>query len=302
LKPVTVVGSYNVGLTMETERLPAAGETVLGRGFSRGPGGKGSNQAIAAARLGARVRLVAKVGGDEFGEEALRLWEREGVGAEFVRKVDAPTGVGFVMVERSGTNAIVVDLGANATLTPEDVEGAAAAFRGCGVLLTQLEIPPETAATAARLAKAQGATVILNPAPAASAAALDLSKVDILTPNEREFGVLAGTADIDAGARALMALGPRAVIVTLGERGARAVTKEGSASVPAPRVTPVDTTGAGDAFNGALAVAISEGEPLTSAVRFANYAGALTVTRREVVPALPRRAELDEFRRNDALE
>ncbi|MDG6909352.1 MAG: ribokinase [Nitrososphaerota archaeon] len=300
MKPVVVVGSYNVGLTIETGRLPAPGETVLGRGYSEGPGGKGSNQAIAAARLGARVRFVGSVGRDRYGEEALRLWEAEGVEPGAVKRTDAHTGLAFIVVGPGGSNIIVVDPGANGALTPGDL--ASGAFKGCGVLLTQLEIPAETAAAASMLARREGAVVIMNPAPAVESSRLDLSSVDILTPNETEFEALAGTTDLDAGARRLLAMGPRAVVVTLGEKGARVVTKDDSVAVPAPRVEAVDSTGAGDAFNGALAVALSEGEGLTTAVRFANYAGALAVTKREVVPALPRRGELDEFRRNDVLE
>lgn len=302
MKPIAVVGSYNVGLTIETDKVPAAGETVLGRGYSEGPGGKGSNQAIAAARLGARVRFVGSVGKDRYGDEALRLWESEGVMSEWVKRVEEHTGIAFIVVGPAGSNIIVVDPGANGRLSPADVGTASAAIRGCGAVLTQLEIPSETAAAACRQAREEGAAVILNPAPAKEGHRLDLSQVDVLTPNETEFGVLAGTADLDGGARSLLAKGPGAVVVTLGERGARVITKDDAVTVPAPRVRPLDTTGAGDAFNGALAVALSEGEPLTSAVRFANYAGALAVTRREVVPALPTRQELDEFRRNDVLE
>ena len=302
MRPIAVVGSYNVGLTMETDRVPAAGETVLGWGYSEGPGGKGSNQAIAAARLGARVRFVGSVGKDRYGDEALRLWKNEGVTSEWVKRVETHTGLAFVVVGPAGSNIIVVDPGANRGLAPADIGAASAAVRGCGVVLTQLEIPSETAAAACRRAREEGAAVILTPAPAKEGARLDLSHVDILTPNETEFGVLAGTTDLNGGARSLLSKGPRAVVVTLGEKGARVVTKDDAVTVPAPRVRPVDTTGAGDAFNGALAVALSEGEPLNSAVRIANYAGALTVTRREVIPALPTRLELDEFRRNDVLE
>jgi len=301
LKPVAVVGSYNVGLTIEVDRVPGGGETLLGKGFSQGPGGKGSNQAIAAARLGARVRFVGSVGKDSYGDEALRIWREEGISADFVKRVGVHTGLGFVLVGPSGENSIVIDPGANRELSPGDVEAARGAIEGCGVLLTQLEIPPETALAAARVARGEGATVILNPAPGMKCSSLDLSQVDILTPNEREFETLTGSPDL-SGAKGVLSMGPRAVVVTLGERGAWVITKDGSALVPAPKVDVVDTTGAGDAFNGALAVALNEGEPLTSAVRFANYAGALTVTRKEVVPALPTRGELEEFRRNDVLE
>lgn len=302
MKPVVVVGSYNVGLTIRTNQIPSKGETVLGEGYSEGPGGKGSNQAIAAARLGAKVRFVGSIGKDKYADEALELWKSEGVSADSVKRVGAHTGLAFIVVDERGVNAITVDAGANSLLAPQDVEGAVDTIRGCGMLLTQLEIPHKTACTATRLAKSVGATVIMNPAPARGAAELDLSSVDILTPNETEFAVLAGTTDFEGGARALLKRGPGAVIVTLGERGAHVVTERDSFLVPAPGVRVVDETGAGDAFNGALAVALCEGEPLATAVRFANCAGALTVTRREVVPALPTRRELDEFLRNDMLE
>ncbi len=302
MKPITVVGSYNIGLTLKARRVPSKGETVLATGYSEGPGGKGSNQAIAAARLGARVRFVGCVGNDRYGDEALTLLKAEGVGIDLVRRRDAHTGLAFIVVEEDGTNAIAVDPGANYLLSAADVDDSKEAIGSCGALLTQLEIPLESAVRAARLAKGTGATVVLNPAPAIAADLLDLSSVDILTPNETEFAVLAGTADFDSGARALLHRGPKAVVVTLGGNGARVVTEGDSVMVPAPRVTAVDSTGAGDAFNGALAVALCEGEPLVQAVRFANYAGALAVTRAEVVPALPTRKELEEFRRNDVLE
>lgn len=300
MKPIAVVGSYNVGLTIRTGRIPGRGETVLGEGYTEGPGGKGSNQAIAAARLGARVKFVGCVGKDRYGDEALKLWESEKVSAESVKRVQHHTGLAFIVVDGAGLNSITVDPGANSMLEPEDV--AAAGIGGCGVLVTQLEIRPGTACSAARLAREAEATVILNPAPGRTAEELDLSCVDILTPNETEFAVLSGPAGMDEGARSLLKRGPRAVVVTLGEKGARVITASDAFSVPAPRVRTVDETGAGDAFNGALAVALSEGEPLSAAVRFANYAGALTVTKPEVIPALPTRRELDEFRRNDVLE
>jgi ribokinase len=302
LRPILVVGSYNTGITVRAERVPRLGETVLGRGYREGPGGKGSNQAIAARRLGGVVHFVGCVGNDRYGDEAMKLWKAEGVSVDGVRRVPTHTGVGLIVVEPSGANAITVEPGANAEIRPGDVEAAFQRVRGCSTLLTQLEISRDAAVAATRLGKKSGAKVMLNPAPAVPAAELDLSFVDVLTPNETEFEVLTGTRDIDEGARALLSRGPSTVVVTLGAMGAKVVTREDSFLVPAPKVRAVDTTGAGDAFNGALAVALAEGEPLAAAVRFANYAGAFAVTREEVIPALPTRAELDEFRRNDALE
>ncbi len=302
MRPIAIVGSYNVGLTIKTKRIPSTGETVLGSGYSEGPGGKGSNQAIAARRLGGKVRFVGCVGKDRYGDEALSLWKVEGVEADAVRRVEAHTGLAFIVVGDAGANAITVDPGANSHLTPQGVEGARGTICGCGILLTQLEIPKETAAAAARLVAGAGGTVVLNPAPALHVSGLDLSSVDIITPNESEFRVLTGTTDMEQGSRMLLSKGPSAVIITLGEKGAHVTTTDDSFRVPAPKVRCVDPTGAGDAFNGALAVALAEGEPIRAAVKFANYAGALTVTRDEVIPALPTRREVDEFLRNDMLE
>ncbi|MDG6898559.1 MAG: ribokinase [Nitrososphaerota archaeon] len=301
MKPIVVVGSYNTGLTMLVERLPLAGETLLGRGYSEGPGGKGSNQAVAAKRLGGRVSFVGCVGSDRRGDDALALWRREGVDCTHVRRTGVHTGLGFVIVDRSGRNAITVDAGANLELNAEDLRGAEPAISKAGVMLLQLEVPVDAVHEAARLARRHGATVILNPAPARPSG-LDFGSFDILTPNEQEFEVLAGTGELDRGSSLLLSKGAKAVVVTLGERGAFVATASDSYTVPAPRVSVIDSTGAGDAFNGALAVALSEGEPLRQAVTFANYAGALTVTRKEVIPALPRRTEVEEFRRNDVLE
>jgi ribokinase len=302
VKPIVVVGSYNTGLTMVVERLPSAGETLLGSGYSEGPGGKGSNQAVAARRLGGRVSFVGCVGEDRFGDDALALWRTEGVDASNVRRSGTHTGLGFVIVDKRGRNAITVDAGANLELNAQDVKRAEPVISKAGVLLTQLEVPVEAVKAAAALGRTHGVTVILNPAPAHGASELEAGSFDILTPNEHEFQTMTGTEDLSSGAALLLSRGVKAVVVTLGERGAFVATPTDRYTVPAPRVQVVDTTGAGDAFNGALAVALSEGEPLRHAVAFANYAGALTVTRREVIPALPTRAEVDEFRRNDVLE
>ena len=302
MKPITVVGSYLTGLTMRVRRLPRPGETVVGGEYSEVPGGKGSNQAIAARRLGGRVRFVGCIGEDERGDAAVELWKAEGVDADLVRRSPTPTGLGFVMVDDAGANAIAIDPGANLELGVEDLERADPVLSGSGTVLLQLEVPHRTMAAAARMGKKHGARVILNPAPGTAAGELALNDVDIVTPNEEEFRMLTGTDDVETGARAIISMGPKAVVVTLGARGARVVTPGDSYAVPAPSVKAVDTTGAGDAFNGALAVALSEGEPLRQAVRFANYAGAMCVTKPEVVASLPRRSEVDEFIRSDVLE
>lgn len=297
MKPIAVVGSYNAGLTMAVDHLPMAGETVIGTGYSEGPGGKGSNQAIAAARLGAKVSFVGCVGKDRYGGDALRLWKKEGVDARFVTRSRSHTGLGFVVVDTEGGNTISIDPGANLDLTVEDVYRARGAISGSGVLLLQLETPLESTLAAAKVASTGGAKVVLNPAPAVGLDRLDLSEVDIVTPNEHEFVRMSGTDDFEAGARRILSKGVSAVVVTLGERGARVMTRKGGYAVEAPKVQAVDTTGAGDAFNGALGVALSEGRELWEAVNFANCAGALCVTKREVVPSLPTRGAVQHLER-----
>lgn len=302
MKPVVVVGSYNTGLSMSVERLPLSGETVFGSGYKEGPGGKGSNQAVAARRLGGKVTFIGCVGRDRYGDDAFALWEAEGVDSTLVKRTAAHTGLGFVVVDSRGGNSIAVDPGANLELAPADIEGAEQAISKAAVLLAQLEVPAAAVNAAGRLAKKHGLKTILNPAPALNASQADLTDVDVLTPNEMEFAEITGTTNLGAGSATLLSRGAKAVVVTLGEKGAFVALPDDSYAVPAPRVRAVDSTGAGDAFNGALAVALSEGEPLRQAVTFANYAGALAVTKREVIPALPTRRELDEFKRNDVLE
>ncbi|HZQ70765.1 MAG TPA: ribokinase [Terriglobales bacterium] len=305
---ITVVGSYATGLTMKAERLPGRGETLLGSGYRVDFGGKGSNQAIGCARLGAKVSFVAKVGEDSFGEGALGLYRDEGIDTSHVqRTADAPTGVGFITVEAStGHNCIVLDPGANELLSSEDVSASSPVFDSVAVVLTQLEIPVETAEAAMRLGRAQGAITILNPAPARPVPASLLQSVDILTPNETEAAVLAGhkgqsARDPQQVARELIRLGVKTVIVTLGEKGALVVNASSSVHVPAIEVSAVDTTGAGDAFNAGLAAALAFGAPLEEAVRFAAVTGGLAVTREGVVPALPDRGEVAAYYRSQRL-
>ncbi len=294
---IIVVGSYNTGLSMRVGRMPRAGETILGTGYSEGPGGKGSNQAVAAARLGGRVSFVGCVGRDRFGDEALELWKREGVDSKRVRRSSKHTGLGFVVVDKSGANAISVDPGANMDLGESDVEEAITDASQGSVLLLQLEIPLKTVNAAARAGRLRGLKVILNPAPPSSGKGLPLHHVDVLTPNEVEFAELTNNSTLRKGADGLLGSGVGAVIVTLGKRGAYVRTKGSSFTLSPPKVRAVDTTGAGDAFNGALAVALSEGKGIREAVEFANAAGALTVTKREVIPALPKRGEVERLLR-----
>jgi ribokinase len=299
---IAVVGSYATGLTMKVERIPSAGETLLGTGYRVDFGGKGSNQAVGCARLGAQVDFVAKVGRDSFGDMALGLYRAEGIGiANVTQSADAPTGVGFIVVEaQSGQNCIVLDPGANELLTPADVSAAASSLKSAAVVLTQLEIPVEAAETALSLGRMAGAVTILNPAPVRPLPASLLQRVDVLTPNETEARVLAGRApassvDPETVAHELIRRGVKQVVMTLGERGALLVSDASCTRLPAISVRAVDTTGAGDAFNAGLATALAQGASLAQAVQFAVVTGAMAVTRDGVIPSLPRRQEVLEF-------
>lgn len=299
---IAVVGSYATGLTMKVDRLPSTGETLLGTGYRVDYGGKGSNQAVGCARLGASVNFLAKIGKDAFGAMALQLYQKEGVCVSHVRQTEsAPTGVGFITVEAStGHNCIVLDPGANELLTSEDINGSAELFSGVAVVLTQLEIPVAAAEAALAIGRAQGALTILNPAPVRLLPRSVLQLVDIVTPNETEAKVLVGlkpsdTTDPVQVARELIHSGVRQVVMTLGEKGALIVTASSSKPIPAIDVSPVDTTGAGDAFNAGLAVALARGEDVEAAVEFAVIAGALAVTQEGVIPSLPNRDQVVQF-------
>ena len=301
---IVVVGSSNTDLVVRAPALPAAGQTVLGTSFFRAAGGKGANQAVAAARLGARVTLVARVGRDEFGEASLSNLQREGVDTSFVvRDPDARSGIALIIVSDEGENAIAVAPGANATLEPKDVDRAAEEIEAADILLLQLETPIPTVAHAVSRARDAGVPVILNPAPAAPVDVRVLRDVSVLTPNTGEAIALTGGggSGVEAArlaARKLRAAGVRRVIVTLGAEGALLEEDEVSVVRPARSVAVVDTTAAGDAFNGALAVALAEGASLQAAADFANQAAALSTTREGAQPSLPTRAEVDSFARD----
>jgi len=299
---ITVVGSFAVGLTLRAPRFPVAGETLIGSDFDMGPGGKGSNQAVGAARLGARSHLVAVIGTDLFGEIALELYRREMVDATHVRRTaERNTGVGFITLNAAGENHIVLDMGANHLLTPQDVDSAEDLIATSDAVLSVLEINPATAGHAMAMARRHGVLSILNPAPAVALDDALLASVDVLTPNESELRILSGLAPDDPTdtltlAHRLQARGVRQLVVTRGSQGALVVDAEGQThQVPGRPVAVVDTTGAGDAFTCALAVALAEKRPLLEAVRFAAAAGALACTRLGVIPALPARAEVDNL-------
>jgi ribokinase len=305
LPRIVVVGSYATGLTMRVKRLPSPGETVLASGYRVDYGGKGSNQAVGCARLGAEVSFVAKIGQDNFAHMALRLYREEGIATEFIRQVsDQPTGVGFILVEEgTGNNSIALDPGANELLTPEDVAACDRAFEAAAVVLTQLEIPVVAAEAALSRGRASGAVTILNPAPVRPLPPSVLALVDVLTPNQTEAKVLAGRnpdakAEPEDLARELLRMGVKNVIMTLGEEGAMVVTQSSCKHIAAIRVSAVDTTGAGDAFNAGLATALARGETLESAAAFAVATGGLAVTKEGVIPSLPKVEDVLRFYRD----
>jgi len=301
VKRVLVVGSSNTDMIIRVPRIPRPGETILGGEFTMAGGGKGANQAVAAARAGGRVTLVARVGDDVFGERALAGFVADGIDTRFVlRTSGAASGVALIDVDDRGENSISVASGANALLSAADVESAAEAFAAADIVLVQLESPIETVEAAVRKAGEKGVPVILNPAPARPLDEDLLSLVSVLTPNESEAELLSGLAVRDAdgvqrAAARLRARGAASVVITLGERGAYASSPEFEGLVPAFKVDPVDTTAAGDVFNGALAVALAERLPLTEALRFAQAAAAISVTRPGAQPSAPSRAEIEKI-------
>jgi len=295
---IVVVGSANTDLVVRVPTLPRPGETVTGGTFFSARGGKGANQAVAAVRAGGSVALIACLGDDPLGDETLAALTAEGIALHAVRRVPhTPSGVALILVDERGENSIAVAPGANALLTPEQVVPSVEQLSPMDVLVAQLETPLETVLAAARTARRVGARVILNPAPARELPDELLQLVTVLTPNEAEAARLAEMSNVEAHApeevaTALLQRGVGAVAITLGAAGAYVATREYRELVAGHRVEVRDTTGAGDVFNGALAVALAERMPLGDAVRFANAAAAISVTRHGAQPAAPRRAEI----------
>ncbi len=296
---ILVLGSSNTDMIIKLDRIPRPGETILGGEFVTAPGGKGANQAVGAARAGGQVAFVARVGRDMFGEQAVAGFKRDGINVDFVlRDTAAPSGVALIFVAKDGENSIAVASGANARLLPADVKKARSAFSQADVLVMQLETPLSTVQAAADLAARHGLRVILNPAPARPLPDKLLRRVSILTPNETEAELLTGIK-VDGEAAAAKAAdqlrrrGVQTVIITLGARGAFVCSAEVKQLVPGFKVKATDTTAAGDIFNGALAVALAEGQPLLDAVRFANAAAALSVTKLGAQPSAPARTEIE---------
>ena len=290
MSEILVIGSLNADLVVRAPRFPEPGETLSGEDLAIIPGGKGANQAVAAARQGASVAMVGRVGDDPFGPMLIQNLQDNRVDTTHVQETGSATGTAIIIVASSGQNSIVLSSGANGRLTPADVESAP--FQDGDSLLLQLEIPLETVNHAAKVARRNGLRVILNPAPARQLPDSLLADVDILIPNESELHLLSGrpVTDLDSAksaARELLAKGAKTVIVTLGSNGALLVTDEIATHVPAFKVNVVDTTAAGDAFIGGLTAALLEGKPLEEAVRYGNASGALATTRFGAQPSLP---------------
>jgi ribokinase len=300
-KQIVVVGSSNTDMIIKVDRIPRPGESILGGEFATAAGGKGANQAVAAARAGGQVTFVARVGRDMFGEQAVAGFEKEKINTDHVsRDKSRPSGVALIFVAKDGENSIAVAGGANNGLSAADVRKAKSVFTGAGMLIMQLETPLESVQAAADLAAKAGVPVILNPAPARAIPDELLKKVSIITPNETEAELLTGIkVDSDQAAASaadkLLARGVKTVIITLGSRGAFVVGDGVRKLVPGFKVKAVDTTAAGDTFNGALAVALVEGQTLTNAVRFAHAAAALSVTKLGAQPSVPTRKEIEKL-------
>jgi ribokinase len=296
---VTVVGSFAVGMTLRTQRMPIFGETLIGSDFDMGPGGKGSNQAVGTARLGAHSYFCGIIGTDKLGEIATDLYTAEGVYTTYMRRDGSmATGVGFIILNPEGHNGIILDMSANMLMDAAFVDSLEAQIARSDVVMTVLEIPVAAAARAMELGRKHGVRTILNPAPAARLDDAVLRNVGYLTPNETELRILMGLAPDDPTpseelARQLHARGVRHLIVTMGGDGALILDDDGMRRVTGVRVDVVDTTGAGDAFNSGLAIALAEGRSLEQSVQYASCAGAIACTKLGVIPSLGSRAAVD---------
>ena len=300
---IVVVGSSNTDMVVKSRRIPAPGETVVGGEFLVAAGGKGANQAVAAARLGAEVQFVSRVGADSFGDQAIAGYRRDGINTDLiVRDPDNATGVALILIDEAGENAISVASGANHAMSLEDIDRAATAIRGASVLVMQLELPLSVVARAAEIAAQAGVPVILDPAPAPEEPlpATLLRNITCIKPNVAEAEGLTGVHVGDEStareaASALLGMGPSCAIITMGADGALLADESGVVLVPATPVAALDTTAAGDAFSGALAFGWGTGLQRAEAVRLASSAGAFAATRMGAQPSLPSRSELEGF-------
>lgn len=298
-KKIVVIGSCNTDMVIKSDRLPVPGETILGGTFMMNPGGKGANQAVAAARLGGQVTFISKTGNDLFGRQSIELYENEGINTDYIfSDAEHPSGVALISVDMNGENCIVVASGANATLSSKDIDKARTAVERADILLMQLEIPLDTVEYAAKLAYGKGIKVVLNPAPACYLPDSLLKCLYMIIPNKTEAEMLSGVkvADWDSAKQAadiISSKGVSIVLITLGSLGA--LIKEGDQyyTVEATKVNAVDTTAAGDTFCGAVCVALSEGRIVCEAVKWANRASGITVTRMGAQSSIPYRRELE---------
>lgn len=297
-KKIAVIGSSNTDMVIKANRLPVPGETVIGNHFMMNPGGKGANQAVAAARMGGDVSFITKTGNDLFGRQSMELYNSEGINTDFVfSDEDNPSGVALISVDANGENCILVAPGANSFLSTKDIDKARAVIEAADLLLMQLEIPMETVEYATAIASQKGIKVVLNPAPAQNLAEDLLKKISIITPNKSEAEILTGVLVTDwisaqKAADVISNKGVDTVVITLGSLGA--LVKEGNTyhQIDAVVVDAVDTTAAGDTFSGTLCVGLAEGKSIVEAVKMACKASSVTVTRMGAQAAIPYRNEI----------
>lgn len=292
---IVVIGSINMDLVMKVNRLPQRGETLTAEDYLTVPGGKGANQAVAAARLGAEVHMIGALGNDGFGKELLQNLNKENIGTEGIRRVEGPTGNALITVDVNGDNTILVYPGANQEVTSAWVQQQETIIEKADWVMLQLEIPMNSVVEAARVAKKHNKNVLLNPAPAAALPEELISLVDVITPNETELALLSGSDDIATGAETLLQRGINTVVVTLGDKGSVAYTGHTSVTAPPYKVKAIDATAAGDTFNAALMVFLGHGEQMEDALDYANAAGALATTRMGAQSSLPTKEEVEWF-------
>ncbi len=305
MKNIVVIGSLNMDLVVQASRLPLGGETIMGTAFHEIPGGKGANQAVAMARLGAKVKMIGKVGKDGFGTSLLSTLAVDGVDTSAIETCEEKsTGVALITLQDSGENSIIVVPGANGEVSSEDILKNKQAIQNAGIVVAQLEVPMDTVATALKTAKEGGAFTILNPAPAQRLSQEILSHVDLLTPNETELALISqmpvtDMISIRKAAQALIDEGVKALIITLGSEGSLYLNNKGETLYQkAFKVEAIDTTAAGDSFTGGLAVCINQGKPMDEALEFASKVGALTVQKLGAQSSLPRLEEVEAFQSN----
>jgi ribokinase len=298
---ICIVGSSNIDLVVKSQRLPSRGETILGGEFLMVPGGKGANQAVAAAKLGAQVYFIAKLGDDIFGTQSFTNFKKEGVNTKYVTRTNkALSGVASIAVDEVGNNTIVVAPGANHLLMPDDIKRAESAIASCGAVVAQLEIPVKTVEYAARLAKKFEIPFILDPAPAQKLSRELFKMTDVIKPNETEAQILTGIEVTNAktaekAARKLLKCGVKTVIITMGAKGCFVVNNETKKFFPAKKVKAVDSTAAGDAFVGGLAFCIASGKTILDAISFAGNVAAISVTKMGAQSSMPSMKEVEKF-------